>query len=357
MTLLRIPRRRFYGQAASSPISTLLIGRTSSNVSSGRDGREVFGYKLPAWQRPACWTDAQCSSFVESVYLGANIGNYMLNSSEVDECHDVLVDGQQRLRALELYVAGRIPLTGEDGSCWLWHDLTPNERARFERISFPFLQTSYSSDEDLIRAYERHNFGGVPHLPGERAGGQGYRGDNSEGPQLRVPRRRFYGQQGQTLLGILLLGQDDRNRRLDADRWDGRRILGYRLPEWQRPARWDDPRASRYIESIYLGANVGHYMLNATQEAEFDQILLDGQQRLSAVERYVRGELAVPGEDGVPRFWPDLSEPEQAAFYRIALPCIDTSYADWNLLREAYDRHNFSGTPHEPSAAATIALP
>lgn len=75
-------------------------------------------------------------------------------------------------------------------------------------------------------------------------------------------------------------------------------------------------------------------------------ILLDGQQRLRAIERYWSGELAVTGEDGEACRWTNLSDAEHRHFLRIPFPWIETQYHDEAPLREAYNRHNFGGTAH-----------
>lgn len=169
---------------------------------------------------------------------------------------------------------------------------------------------------------------------------------------LRVPARRFYGEVMSCMLGSIQADTARREALLDEEGWQGRRVLGFKLPAWQRPERWSDAQCERFIESVYLGANIGAYMWNDSLERGLDRILIDGQQRLRAVERYWGGEVALAGEDGRRFLWTDLEPGEQARFLRMSFPFVLTRYNDAALMREAYNRHNFGGTPHLPSEMA-----
>jgi hypothetical protein len=170
----RVPARRFFGQSLQTTLGSLLVQVSRHNElldAEGYTGRRVLGYKLPEWQRPAVWTDTQCIRFLESCYLGVGIGSFMVNFSIMknDAVHLVLLDGQQRLRAIERYWNGELAVEGGDGIAYRWPDLTENEQAHFLRISFPWQMTEYESDAEVREAYDRHNFGGVAHTPDQRA--------------------------------------------------------------------------------------------------------------------------------------------------------------------------------------------
>ena len=176
--------------------------------------------------------------------------------------------------------------------------------------------------------------------------------ESTERYMASVPKRRFYHETMVSVLMHLVEGAERQNRLLDEQGWTGRRVLGFKLPSWQRDFCWTDAQCADFIESVYLGANIGHFMANSSLKDEFDLILLDGQQRLRAIERYVAGEIAVPGEDGVLSTWLDLSDDERRHFHRMGFPWLCTQYASEAVLREAYNRHNFSGTPHQPDERA-----
>ena len=174
-TLSRFPARRFYGQMMQTQLHAMSVERDRLNKqldAAGYVGRRVLGYKLPVWQRQECWTDAQCARFLESVWLGVGLGAFMVNFSGSgldDDTHMTLLDGQQRLRAIERYWLGELAVQGDDGNCYFWTELTKDEQAHFMRIPFPWICTNYSTDAELRVAYDKHNFGGVAHALSEMA--------------------------------------------------------------------------------------------------------------------------------------------------------------------------------------------
>ena len=138
--------------------------------SQGYKGRQVMGFKLPEWQRPAVWSDEQSERFIESVFLGVGLGTYMVNLSMKNSMVDlVLVDGQQRMRAIERYLASEFAVRGEDGNKYVWGELTDAEQAHFFRMPFAWNESSYHTEAEVREAYNRHNFGGVAHDPSQRA--------------------------------------------------------------------------------------------------------------------------------------------------------------------------------------------
>lgn len=169
----RFPSRRLFGQAMQTSMQALLLQRDTQNRvldAAGYVGRRVMGYKLPAWQRPEVWTDEQCVRFIESIWMGVGIGSFMVNfSHQDDDLHLILLDGQQRLRAIERYLNGELAVTGEDGAAYRWTDLSDDEHRHFLRIPFPWIETQYHDDAQLREAYNRHNFGGTAHTIEQRA--------------------------------------------------------------------------------------------------------------------------------------------------------------------------------------------
>lgn len=170
----------------------------------------------------------------------------------------------------------------------------------------------------------------------------------------RVPLRRFYAESMVSPMSVLISGAAGGNQQLEAMGWTGRCVLGFKLPSWQRAAKWTDDQCVNFIESVYLGANIGQFMVNLTANPETDRILIDGQQRLRALERYLADEFGVPGEDGVPVAWSELADGERAHLYRIGFPWLATSYPDDATLREAYNRHCFGGTAHSTAEMADV---
>lgn len=169
----RFPARRFYGQMMQTQLQMMLMQRETLNKildNEGYTGRRVLGYKLPVWQRNEKWSEAQCTRFIESIWLGVGLGTFMVNMTESNKDADnILLDGQQRLRAIERYWDNEFPVMGDDGKEYFWNDLTREEHAHFLRIPFPWVMSQYKKEEELKEAYNRHNFGGTPHTEDERA--------------------------------------------------------------------------------------------------------------------------------------------------------------------------------------------
>jgi hypothetical protein len=145
--------------------------------------------------------------------------------------------------------------------------------------------------------------------------------------------------------------------------WATRFAMGYPLPSWQRELKWDDEQKVRFIVSIWAGVDVGTHLVNNTYEfegegptlryREFSQVLLDGQQRLTALEDYVYNRFAVPDATGVLRFWRELPRAERRRFGTFHFAQATIASWDEGRLVRAYNLRAFGGTPHEESERAS----
>lgn len=154
------------------------------------------------------------------------------------------------------------------------------------------------------------------------------------------------------------VGELVRNRER-ADRWHAagrpapRRVLGWPLPPWQRPPVWRVDQSRRFIESAWLGLHLGTIVVNGMREQPdgkphpLSGLLLDGQQRLLAIEAYLAGAFTVFGHD-----WHELGAHEHRRFYAAALTRCEVSLWQEDALRDLYDRLNFGGTLHDPEERA-----
>lgn len=129
-----------------------------------------------------------------------------------------------------------------------------------------------------------------------------------------------------------------------------RRVMGYNLPPWQRDLVWTDDQCQQFIESIFLGLGTGTYVVT---DLEHDQdgnvlktscLLLDGQQRLTAIERFINNEFGV--FDGI--HYGDLTVVQQRLRFRhTTFPCVEISaLTPEPVLKEMYYRLNHGGTAH-----------
>jgi hypothetical protein len=86
---------------------------------------------------------------------------------------------------------------------------------------------------------------------------------------------------------------------------------------------------------------------------EFSEVLLDGQQRLSAIEDYLECRFPVPDAAGVLRYWEELPRVERIRFTNTHFPRAEVSSWDEAVLRHVYDLRAFSGTAHQENERAT----
>ncbi|WP_455233421.1 DUF262 domain-containing protein [Geopseudomonas aromaticivorans] len=129
-----------------------------------------------------------------------------------------------------------------------------------------------------------------------------------------------------------------------------RQLLNLVLPPWQRPACWTERQQVQFVEGIFLGLGTGFYVINGRDydgqghDKPMSGWLIDGQQRITAIARFVSDDLAI--FNGLR--YSDLSLAEKRLrFGNLVFPCIELEYQpDEELLKELYRRLNFSGTAH-----------
>lgn len=127
--------------------------------------RMVMGYRLPSWQRPFVWTQDQSVKLIESLWLGINIGTYTFNRSHKDDNYDdLLIDGQQRMKAIEDYINDAFPVFG-----YKWSEVTKVDKRSFNGRHFHCYVTQRDDDEYLRGYYNMMNFSGTAHTEGQRA--------------------------------------------------------------------------------------------------------------------------------------------------------------------------------------------
>jgi hypothetical protein len=136
----------------------------------------LLGYAIPSFQRPVVWSEEQMVRFVESAILGVNLDTYTFNRTsdhgaaknaagqEVWPMDLWLIDGQQRLTALDRYWSDAFPVFGS-----FWSEVPENDRRRFGSTGFAAYETNIVHELELRRLYDKMNFGGTPHLDEQRA--------------------------------------------------------------------------------------------------------------------------------------------------------------------------------------------
>mgnify|MGYP005855944413 CR=1 FL=1 len=129
--------------------------------------RVIMGYFMPPWQRGLVWNDEQKVKLLESAWLGLNIGTFTFNRSPSYEgpLDNLLIDGQQRMHAIECYLHDAFPVFG-----YKWSEITEIDRRSFKMSRHFSCYITGSDDEQYLREYyNMMNFGGVAHKESERA--------------------------------------------------------------------------------------------------------------------------------------------------------------------------------------------
>jgi len=162
------------------------------------------------------------------------------------------------------------------------------------------------------------------------------------GEQERIPRPWFAAQSMATTMDFL----KSRSRELRETPEGCRRLGWFILPPFQRPLVWTEAQKVRFVESCWNGLPIGVFVWNEAYGTRYDQWLLDGQQRISAVLGYMADKFPVFGY----RF-SELTEVDLRRWdMGVQFPCLKTHITDEDKLRDVYDRLAYGGTPHDPKA-------
>lgn len=166
----RLPKPIIRFNSRSMPLELLICGGKQESDYPWTN-RFVGGWPLPAWQRDLVWTLDQKVSFIESVFIGYDLGSVMINEVLWDDesgtavpMSDILVDGQQRISALIGYVQNEFPVNG-----LYWKDLTRVEQRIFREREIGLKSIACYDETKLKVVYNHLNFSGVRHEQSEVA--------------------------------------------------------------------------------------------------------------------------------------------------------------------------------------------
>ncbi|MGI0646824.1 GmrSD restriction endonuclease domain-containing protein [Pseudomonas aeruginosa] len=149
--------------------------------------------------------------------------------------------------------------------------------------------------------------------------------------------------------------------------WEGRaaektsedeiQLLNLVLPKWQRDTVWTAHQQTQFIEGIFLGLGTGYYVTNGHDYNDGGCLpmsgwLLDGQQRITSIARFI--EDALPIFDGIR--YSDLSPADRSRYFdNVVFPSVELKYVDdEEVLKTLYRRLNFSGTAHTAADMARL---
>lgn len=172
-----MPKSLVVGRDVSSVIDTVIHNYKNwingDSVYGGVSARYVMGYPLPDWQRGLVWTDEQCIKLIDSIWRRASIGSFMINvvddTLEPHPYDGLLLDGQQRLHAIQRYLNDEFSTKDINGNEVYWSDLPLVCQRRFKNSHFSSIHVNCKSRAKLIEIYNTLNFGGVKHTEAERA--------------------------------------------------------------------------------------------------------------------------------------------------------------------------------------------
>jgi len=148
------PEREFFASPYDPPVKSLI--------------QEIKDQELivrPSFQRAFVWDAVRQSRFVESILLNIPIPNLFF--AEDEDKTKVVVDGQQRLTALQHFQENRFRLKGLEAlsalNGKLFEDLTDRQRRIFNNRTLRCLVISAKSDSEIrFQVFERLNQGGMP---------------------------------------------------------------------------------------------------------------------------------------------------------------------------------------------------
>jgi hypothetical protein len=178
-----VPERVLDARSASFSISHLVAYQDFQHKADyDPDAVWLFDTIIPPFQRKLVWTEAQMARFINSIWAGIDIGRYVVNDAmdapwqqrAAAGCswHPTdrwLIDGQQRLTAIQYYLTDRFPIRGKDGHLHLWSDLSEVDRRQFGHKEFSRGIVKIYDEHNLRVLYDLMNFGGVAHEASERA--------------------------------------------------------------------------------------------------------------------------------------------------------------------------------------------
>lgn len=144
---------------------------------------------------------------------------------------------------------------------------------------------------------------------------------------------------------MMFVAQMNESSRRIAPLSGGEQELGwFVLPPFQRPSVWTVEQQVRFIESAWMGLPLGVFIYNRTGDinSPYDNWLLDGQQRVTAVLDYMADKFPVYGH-----LFSELTVVDRRFWNSVNFASMETNLEDEDKLRDVYDRLAYGGTPHE----------
>lgn len=127
-----------------------------------------------------------------------------------------------------------------------------------------------------------------------------------------------------------------------------RMVLGFPIPEFQRPLCWTEDQQIKFIESVWLQIPIGTYTyvqldwdLDDGKPVPMSGWLIDGQQRLTALERYWNDEFPVFNLK-----FSELNQAEKRRFLHTKFCHYEIRRHELDHVKDIYRKLAFGGVPH-----------
>lgn len=133
------------------------------------ESRYVCGFPVPRFQRELVWTQEQQIRFIESIWKGIPIGSFIIHRLDWEAGGKPVpfagwvIDGQQRLTAIEAYWNGGFSVFGA-----YWGDLERQDQIEFLHTKFSHYEASLKTEEEILDMYLLMAFGGTAHTDKDR---------------------------------------------------------------------------------------------------------------------------------------------------------------------------------------------
>lgn len=153
---------------------------------------------------------------------------------------------------------------------------------------------------------------------------------------------------------IWLRFADDEGKVRQEYPWADRFVCGFPIPEFQRDLKWSAAQKARLIQSIWFNIDIGSYIVTGGASvngvmSQYSDMVIDGQQRLSAIEDYFADRLAIPDTQGTLRLFSEISPTDQRFFRSRIFSRITVASHDLEYLKNLYNIMAFGGVAHEES--------
>jgi hypothetical protein len=139
------------------------LNTTTRNVHWLKKAHDVNELSMrPPFQRNPVWVDRQKSFLIDTILSGLPIPEvYMQDTITADgEARYIVVDGQQRIRAVLEFLEGRFSIDQKDSPEWadmFFDDLSPDEKKQIYQYNFIVRQLPDMEDVKLREIFQRLN--------------------------------------------------------------------------------------------------------------------------------------------------------------------------------------------------------